>query len=405
MTTQRHREVTGRCALNYSRHCGVKRCTMTNRTASGSAALLATRSISVAAALLVASQRLHAQQSAAADIVARHLEARGGAERLRSMETVVYSGGLYREGSYVGSGRAFMAMARPYFKIVGDPADSSSDFREGYDGSSWEWYRSPGIVVRTVGAANAAMRHNLDPDGPFSDYREKGSRVDRVADATIAGRKTFGILLTLRDGSRALYLIDQQTYLISAVRKVAPIHAFGAQVATEERVSDYRAVDGILFAFASTEVDIATGKELNSMTWHSIEVNRKLPPEWFSPPSFIHTRLQEFLEQLYYERSDSTAIRWSYVAFRRGHPDTDTRAGVEMVGYQMLKMGDHDGATALLTMNASDYPRSSSSAFGLGRALAAAGNETRAIQEFERALKLDPANKAAAAALASIGHR
>jgi hypothetical protein len=365
----------------------------------------ALRAISFAAALLVASPRLHAQQPSAEDIVARHLEARGGAQRLRSVETVVYSGGLYREGSYTGSGRAFMAMARPYFKIVGDPDDSTSSFREGYDGSAWEWYGSPGIVVRTVGAANAAMRHNLDPDGPFSDYREKGSRIERVADGSVAGRKAYGILLTLRDGVGALYLIDQQTFLISAVRKVAPIHAFGAQVATEERVSDYRAVDGILFSFASTEVDIATGKELNSMTWGSIEVNRKLPREWFAPPSFIRTPLQEFLEQLYYERADSTAVRWSYFAFRRAHPDIDTRAGVEMVGYQMLKMGDHAGAVAVLTMNAADFPRSSTSAFGLGRALVAAGDTARASRQFERALELDPTNKSAAAALASIGHR
>jgi hypothetical protein len=295
-----------------------------------------------------------------------------------------------------------MAMARPYYKIVGDPTDTAADFREGYDGSAWEWYRSPGIVVRTVGAANAAIRHNIDPDGPFSDYRAKGSQIERVADAIIAGRPAYGILLTLRDGIRALYLIDKTTFLISAVRKAAPIHAFGAPVSTEERVGDYRSVDGVLFSFRSTEVEIATGKELNSMTWGAIEIGKQSPREWFSPPAFVRTPLQEFLEQLYYERADTSSVRWSYFAFRRAHPEIDTRAGVEMVGYQMLKMGDHDGATTLLAMNARDFPRSSSSAFGLGRALIAAGDTTRARLELTRALELDPANKSAAAALASL---
>jgi hypothetical protein len=353
-------------------------------------------------ALLTMALPLRSQELSAEDIVARHLEARGGAQRLRALETVIYRDGIYREGSYVGSGSAFMAMARPYFKIVSDPTDSTASFREGYDGSAWEWYRSPGIVVRTVGAANAAIRHNLDPDGPLSDYREKGTRIERVADGTVAGRKAYGILLTLRDGARALYLIDAETLLIAAVRKAAPIHAFGAAVSTEERVSDYRSVNGVLFSFRSTEVDIATGKELNSMAWGSIETNRKLPREWFSPPSFARTPLQEFLEQLYYERADTSALRWSYSAFRRAHPKVDTRAGIELIGYQMLKMGDHDGATAVLTMNASDFPRSSSSAFGLGRALVAAGDNARARQEFARAVELDPANRAAADALASI---
>lgn len=354
------------------------------------------------ATVLTITLPLHGQNLSADDIVARHLEARGGAQRLRALETVVYSHGLYREGTYVGSGRAFMAMARPYYKIVSDPTDSTASFREGYDGSAWEWYRSPGIVVRTVGAANAAMRHNLDPDGPFSDYREKGTRIERVADGAVGGRKAYGILMTLRDGVRALYMIDAETFLSSAVRKAAPIHAFGAPVSTEERVSDYRSVDGVLFSFRSTEVDIATGKELNSMTWGSIETNRKLPREWFSPPSFVRTPLQEFLEQLYYERADTSALRWSYVAFRRAHPDVDTRAGIEAIGYQMLKMGDNTGAAEVLAMNASDYSQSSSSAFGLGRALIAAGDTARARQEFARALKLDSTNKAAADALVSI---
>ena len=360
------------------------------------------RYLALTAALFTIAASLRSQELSADAIVARHLQARGGAQRLRALESVIYRSGTYREGSYIGSGRAFMAMARPYYKIVGDPADTAADFREGYDGSAWEWYRSPGIVVRTVGAANAAMRHNLDPDGPFSDYHDKGSQIERVADATIAGRPVYGILLTLRDGARALYLIDQTTFLISAVRKAAPIHAFGAPVSTEERVGDYRPVDGVLFSFRSTEVEIASGKELNSMTWGTIETNKSLPAEWFSPPAFVRTPLQKFLEQVYYERADTSSVRWSYFAFRRAHPEIDTRAGVEMVGYQMLKMGDRDGATALLTMNARDYPRSSSSAFGLGRALIAAGDSTSARQEFTRALKLDPANKAAAAALASL---
>jgi Flp pilus assembly protein TadD len=73
-----------------------------------------------------------------------------------------------------------------------------------------------------------------------------------------------------------------------------------------------------------------------------------------------------------------------------------------MIGYQMLKMNDAIGAIGLLTMNASDYPRSTSSAFGLGRALRAAGQTVRARQELTRALELDPKNKAAADALAAI---
>jgi hypothetical protein len=355
-----------------------------------------------AAALLFIVAPLQAQHPSAEEIVARHLEARGGAQRLAALKTVVYRNGTYHEGSYTGSGHAFMAMARPYFKIVGDPTDTSADFREGYDGSAWEWYRSPGIVVRTVGAANAASRHNLDPEGPLSGYRAKGTRIERIDDSSIDGRKTYGVLVTLRDGVRTEYFFDQQTLLIVATRRAAPIHAFGAPVASEERFGDYRAVDGILFPFKATETEIATGKELSSMQWGAIDVNRDLPREWFSPPQFTRTVLQDFLEHLYNERADTSALRWTYFAFRRAHPETDTREGIETIGYQMLKMGDNTGGVLVLAMNAEDYPQSSTSAFGLGRAYNSAGDRLRAQQSFERALQLDPNNKRAADALALI---
>jgi hypothetical protein len=74
-------------------------------------------------------------------------------------------------------------------------------------------------------------------------------------------------------------------------------------------------------------------------------------------------------EYLFLERSDRAAVRWSYGEFRRAYPGVDTDAGIQAVGYQILKMGDIDSAIALLEANAHDHPDSSGAAFGLGRPL------------------------------------
>jgi Flp pilus assembly protein TadD len=97
-------------------------------------------------------------------------------------------------------------------------------------------------------------------------------------------------------------------------------------------------------------------------------------------------------------------VEWSYHAFRQGHPGIDTREGVEAIGYQMLKMNDNAGAIALLVLNAGDYPKSSSSAFALGRAYRSASDTVRARAELGRAIALDPSNKRASDALAAISH-
>jgi hypothetical protein len=335
------------------------------------------------------------------EVIDRHVAARGGAEKISAVRTLVFSGGTYHEGSYTGSGNAFMAFARPYYRVVGDP-EGNAEILEGYDGSPWEFYRDPGIVVRTVGPAAGASRRGTYIDWRLGEFRGHGSKVELGADEMIGGRPAYRVIVTTGDGFARDYFIDKENFLLLADRYHAPVHAFGESVTTEGRFSDWRSVGGILIPFKGYEVDLATGKELNSMQWGKVEINRELPASWFAPPPFAHSRLQTLLEQLYNERTDAAAVLWSYADFRETYPEVDTREGIEVIGYQMLKMGDHAAAVALLEANARDYPSSATSAFGLGRAYAAAGDKAKARAEYERALRLDPAYKRAADALEAL---
>jgi hypothetical protein len=333
-------------------------------------------------------------------IVARYIEARGGIAKIGDLRTAIYRG-VYREGDFVAPDAA-MALMRPYDKLVGDPDKLSSEFREGYDGSAWEYYGDPGIVVRTVGPAAAAARHSLAIDGPLVDYRQKGTTISVLGIEPIAGRPAYRLLVRMRDGFEEEEFVDTETALLVAERKVVPVHAFGKAIASETRFGDYRPVQGVLFAHSDREVEIATGKVLNEMKWTSITVNQEIDPAVFSPPVFTRTPLQLLLDQLYMERADVQAVLWSYHEFRRARPAIETDEGIQVIGYQILKMGDHASAVALLKANASDSPRSSGAAFALGRAHRTAGNLAESRVEFRRALSLDPGNKRAAEALRNL---
>jgi hypothetical protein len=82
-------------------------------------------------------------------ILERHLQALGGRDKIDTVHSVVKHL-LYREGSFVIPD-AFIAQMRPYYKTIGDPKDKSTEINEGYDGSAWEYYADPGVVLRTVG--------------------------------------------------------------------------------------------------------------------------------------------------------------------------------------------------------------------------------------------------------------
>ena len=336
-------------------------------------------------------------------IVERHVAARGGYEKLKAIHSLVFRG-TYGEPGFKHPGAA-MALMRPYYKLVGDPDNLSNDFREGYDGSAWEFYGDPGIVLRTVGAAAAAIRHHAAVDGPLVDYREKGSTVTLLGTDSVGGRKAYRLRVRMMDGFEEDELVDAETWLLVASRRTAPVHAFGRPVTSETRFSDFRPFAGVLFPMSIREVEIGTERVLSEMTYASITVNAPLDPAIFSPPAISRTPLQRLLQNLYDERADPSAVMWSYREFRRAHPGVETDAGMQVVGYQILKMGDHESAVTLLEANARDYPRSPGAAFGLGRAYATAGDVAKARAELRRALALDPKHARAARALEEIGEK
>ncbi len=334
------------------------------------------------------------------EIVERHIQAIGGHKKLDAIQSVI-TRGEYREGTF-SIPDAFMARMRPYYKTICDPRKELGDVCEGYDGSAWEWYKDPGVVLRTVGAAAAAARHGTDLFDSLVDYKSRGTKVALVGSKTFDAKPAYNLRVTLADGFEKHLLVDQQSFLIVGDRRAAPIHAFGEAVRSENRIGDYREVDGVLFSFLVVEVDINTRKELNRFTTQSLSTSEKLDPQFFQPPQYVRTPLQQFLEQLYMERTDPVSVIFTYRQFRAANPALDTRDGVEFIGYQMVKMADLHGAVELLKANVADYPKSASAQFGLGRAYKAAGDLENARSAFSRALQIDPKFKRASDGLNAL---
>jgi hypothetical protein len=322
----------------------------------------------------------------------RHIAALGGRKNIDAVHSVVQHL-EYREGSFVIPD-AFIARMRPYYKTIGDPKQKA-DIKEGYDGSAWEYYADPGVVVRTVGAAAAAARHGTEIIDSLVDSKSTGTEISLVGRETFAGKPAYHLHVVLADGFEKELFVDPQSYMIVGDRRAAPVHAFGAEVRSENRIGDYRRVHGVLFPFTITETEIGSGKELNSNTVKSLEVNQPFEPSFFSPPQFERTPLQQMLEQLYMERTDPVCVMWTYRGFQAAYPQVSTREGVEFIGYQMAKMRDFNSAVTLLAANAAQYPDSASAQFGLGRAYQASGDAENARIHFQKALEIDPKFKKA----------
>jgi hypothetical protein len=333
-------------------------------------------------------------------IVARHVEALGGAARLQAITTRIERG-RYHEGDL--DIPTYAAYRRPFFRVIGDPAKGLTTIHEGYDGSAWEYYPDPGIVVRTVGAAAAAARHAAAFDDPLVDYRAHGTALVDGGDATIDGHSARLLHVTLADGFGEDVYVDRTSALIVAMERTEPMHAFGPRYRTHDEISDYRPEGGVLYPHRFREIDTATGKVLTESTVTTIEINPDLPVARFSPPEWERTPLQMMIQRIYDERDETASVMATYRDFTTAYPaDADEMSAVDFVGYQMLKMGHADTAVTLLARNVAKFPHSARAHYGLGRALTEQGRTEPAREQFRAALAIDPAFERARTALAQL---
>src|SRR5271167_1827762 len=175
------------------------------------------------------------------EILVQHVQALGGRDKINAVHSVVQHL-EYREGTFVIPD-AFIARMRPYYKTIGDPKDQSIDINEGYDGSAWEYYADPGVVIRTVGEAAAATRHGTEIIDSLVEYKSLGTRIELAGRDLFAGQPAYKLHVTLADGFEKDVFIDPVSFLIVGDRRSAPIHAFGAAVRSENRIGDYRPVN------------------------------------------------------------------------------------------------------------------------------------------------------------------
>ena len=337
-------------------------------------------------------------QVSAEELCSRHEIALGGLAKIRLIKSFIKHG-TYTEGSLKLTDTRIMQM-RPFYRVIGDTT-KLDDIREGYDGSAWEYYPDPGLVVRTIGAAAATTRHSAMFDDPLVEPVSRHISVVLAGKATIDGKETYVLHVTLPDGFREDLYLHEKNYMICATDKHSKFHAFGKDLPIHNIFEDYRPEGGVMMEHRDREVNSATGETLTESTVTSVEINPVLPASMFSPPSWDRTPVQEMIRLIYDERDEPSSALSTYYDYmswidRAKSPTVDA---VDFVGYQCLKMGHTDTAIALLSANVEDNPTSARARYGLGRAYRTSGSRSKAIEQFRKALQIDPNYKRASEAL------
>ena len=136
-------------------------------------------------------------------------------------------------------------------------------------------------------AASAALRRGIEFPGKLYGLHElagRGHKLELAGRENIDGIDYYAIRATMDDGFKATFYIDPNTWLITRRRDVRPLHIDidATPTTIEHRSSDFRKVDGVMYAFHSEEVDLQTGKVLETTTVKEIRVNPPIDEKIFS---------------------------------------------------------------------------------------------------------------------------
>ena len=215
------------------------------------------------------------------EIVARHLAARGGLEKLRAVRTLRMTG-----RAVAGPGRE--AIVR---REIARPGRIRTEFVFQGTTGVYVWDGSKGFQVSPLDGhlesepmsaeAAALSAEQADFEGPLVDWKAKGNKVTLVGSAALAGGKAYELEVTLKSGVVRRVFVDAASGLV--VRTGSTRKVRGHETALEVTYGDYRETGGVPFA-RSIEIGVRDRPQRLRILVENVEVNPALDESRFSLP-------------------------------------------------------------------------------------------------------------------------
>jgi hypothetical protein len=217
------------------------------------------------------------------DIVARHVAARGGKEKLAAIQSVKMTRTV---ASGIGTTlKVVVYKKRPnLFRLEQGPAQSTGPLVPRGINADAVWDTVQGKVApRETKLAAEARDVEGDFDGILVDWKEKGHSVVLAGKEALPGGEAFKLNVTLKSGLARTIYVDARTYLERRHTGLLNLPG-GRQFDVTIDFDNWKDVEGVKFPFDITEE--RTGKEpvVTLVTYtEKIDLNVPMDDALFSP--------------------------------------------------------------------------------------------------------------------------
>jgi uncharacterized protein DUF1579 len=236
----------------------------------------------IVATLWIAGASLAGNATAAADptldqVIARHIEARGGAERWRAIDRIKLRGSM----TYLSHTDSFTLWLDRRGKSLLERQVHGQTLTTAYDGET-AWLGSPadpGASQRLAGVDRAMVVRDTDFPTPFFDYQAKGYTLRWVGTTMLDDKDAIAIRVDRNDGYEETWYLDPKTYL--DIGFDSPGSFFGDKVPMRTYHDDFREHSGLRLPF---RIESQWNVQERILTIDEVELDPAIDPARFSPP-------------------------------------------------------------------------------------------------------------------------
>lgn len=210
----------------------------------------------------------------AEELVAKNLEARGGAAKLRAITTIHKVGKVRAGGGLEAKIESWTVAPEKYrseFNLQGMTAVQAWDGRQAWSISPFGGRRDP----QKLSADDAKdLIEQADIAGPLVDYKAKGNEVEYLGTEDIDGTDAHKLRVTLKNGDTQVLYLDPDQFL--EIRVVYHRMVRGQEEVSATDLGEYEKVDGIYFPFESGRSHL-----------DKVELNQPVDPKIFAFPGGV----------------------------------------------------------------------------------------------------------------------
>jgi outer membrane lipoprotein-sorting protein len=237
---------------------------------------------SLFAVTLLALAAVSASAQTADEIIAKHVTAMGGMEKLRAVKSMRLTGKMT-----LGPGLeapAVMEFKRPT-NVRLEITLQGMTAVQAFDGAN-AWQIMPFQGNKNPEPMGVDERKDIEEEsdfveGPLVNYKEKGHKVELIGKDKVEGSDAYKLKVTLKNGDVQTIYLDADTFL--DVKTEGKRMVRGSEVETESFSGDYKEVEGLMIAH-SLEAGQKGSPQRQRITIEKVEINPPVEDARFKMP-------------------------------------------------------------------------------------------------------------------------